>query len=564
MNNVLDLLVKAGYEASTIGNDVLPCTLRKSGEPIGFLLEDMSVKLLPDREVDRKRLESVISFAVENQGLDTVQDEYKLSRYRNIILTATYDFDSGHPVYNIYSQEKDQDLLLLNSVGDLDAAKRDYISRSGLAQEDLPDQAKQVDRLGKFIDAIKARGYSLKENREEAHRAYDITNKDGHVVGYIGKNNRVTITTENSKTKHFLSGAYIDTNPEQVMLPSFFEKLKDRLKEIGLALKVIFTGKGQHYAIHNEQQQEIATVNERHEVTYTDRAKAEQKAKIDALVDEIRRENQERQGPEKEATQEAPERQVEPAHTEAIKAAPVFTPTEMQRLTEAVLADTALTNSLFGMILSNPDFLSRLNADLAEKLQKLNTAAERTTSAKSQSHEAEQGVKSKADVKISQYSPEEKEEIINLVERIRDSGHGDTLSDQNVALYNAIISEKEAHQKTVPANSDVERPRADAAQAKNGPRQLNAEEIRLSQEFDKYVNLLQTLDGFNEQKQQAVMAEMVARFGTTDPNQFIADLNDGKFSQESTLSERLKTSQKIADLQNAKATPEPAKEKERA
>ena len=507
MNNLLDMLVKAGYEASTIGNDVLPCTLRKGGEPIGFLLEDMSVKLLPEREADRKGLENVISFAMENQGLDTVQDEYKLSQYRNVILTATYDFDSGHPVYNIYSQDKGQELLLLNSLEDLEAAKRDYISRSGLAQEDLPDQAKQMNRLGKFIDAIKSHGFSLKENREEAHRAYDITNKDGRVVGYIGKNNRVTITTDNSNTKHFLSGVYIDTNPDQVMLPSFFEKLKERLKEIGLALKVIFTGKGQHYAIHNEQQQEIATVNERHEVTYTDRATAEQKAKIDALVDEIHRENQEQQKPQKGKTQKIPERQAESARTEAIREAPVFTSAEMQRLTEAVLADTTLTNSLFGMILSNPDFLSRLNSDLTEKLQTLEPALEQSASA-------------------------EKQETVPV--------------NQQPGRETDSSRTEQPEQKTVQ------------------PRQLSAEEIRLSQEFDKYVNLLQTLDGFNDEKQQTVMAEMVARFGTTDPEQFITDLNAGKFSQESPLSERLKTSQKIADLQNAKAAPEPVKEKERA
>mgnify|MGYP001018323731 CR=1 FL=1 len=48
MNNLLDMLVKTGYEVSSIGNDVLPCTLRIGNEPIGFLLGDLSVRLLPE------------------------------------------------------------------------------------------------------------------------------------------------------------------------------------------------------------------------------------------------------------------------------------------------------------------------------------------------------------------------------------------------------------------------------------------------------------------------------------------------------------------------------------
>jgi hypothetical protein len=493
MSNVMDMLVQAGYEASSIGSDVLPSTLRKGEEPIGFLLEDMSVSLLPNHETERQRLESVISFSVENQGLETVQGEYKLSQYQDVILTAAYDFDAGRPIYDIYYEDKDKNLILRNSSEDRAAASRDFVSRSGLISGEIPTLTRETDRIGKFVEAIQAKGFQLRENREEAQRTFDITDKDGKVVGYIGKNNRVTITSENSGIKHTLSSAYIDTNPDQLMLPSFFEKLKERLKEFGLALKVIFTGKGQHYAIRNEKQQEIATVNEQHQVTYTDLATADQKAKIDALVDEIRRENQERQISQRDEAQEIPDNKMEITHSEVVNETPALTPVEMQHLAEAVLSDAALTNSLVNVILSNPDFLSRLNNDLAEKLQTLNPAI---------SH-------------------------LNLAE--------------------GQMPAKE--QQSIPETKQT--------------RQLSPDEVKIGQEFDKYLNYLQTLDGFNSEKQQVVMAEMVARFGTTDPEQFNTYLQEGKFSEESTLSERLVTSQKIADLQNARSAPVQAKEQEK-
>ena len=195
--NVMDMLTKSGYEAISIGNDVLPCTLKKGNELVGFLMDDFSVQLLPEHAAKRDSLNKAVSFALENQGLEVVQNEFKLSQYQNIVLMTTYDFEAEKPIFNIYSVDKDKNFALLNSSDGKDIATRDFASRSGLVAGQIPTPAQETDRIGKFIDAIKAKGYSLATSAEEAHRAYEIVDKDNNTVGYISKNNRVTITTEN-------------------------------------------------------------------------------------------------------------------------------------------------------------------------------------------------------------------------------------------------------------------------------------------------------------------------------------------------------------------------------
>lgn len=370
MNNVMDMLIKSGYEASTIGADVLPCTITKDNEPIGFLMDDLSLRLLPDKEPHRQRIESVISFAAENQGLETVQNEFKLSQYKDIVFTAAYDYDEGKPFYNIYSIDADKNLTLFNSSYDKDKAAQEFVSRSGLASGQIPTPARSADRIGDFINEIKAKGYALAENIEDSHISYDITDKNENIVGYIDKNNRVTVISENSKIKRALNNAYINTNPDKIMLTPFFEKLKNRLKEIGLALKVFFTGSGRHYAIHDSKHQEIATVSETHQVAYTPAATDVQMAKIDALVEEIKRENleKENQKSEKEAVQ--PEKVMQkPAAVDKRQEQPAFTNEDVQSLTGAVLMNKALTASLIGVIMSDKDFIAQLQGGLAQKLQ---------------------------------------------------------------------------------------------------------------------------------------------------------------------------------------------------
>jgi hypothetical protein len=364
MNNVMDMLTKSGYEAVSIGNDVLPCTLKKGNELVGFMMEDFSLKLLPEHEAQKESLQKAISFALDNQGLEEIQGEYKLSQYQDVLFTTTYDFEAEKPIYNIYYEDEDKNLVLRGSSNDKNLAAQDFASRSGLVVGQIPTPAHEADRIQKFIDAIKEKGYSLAESVHDAYRAYEIIDQDNHIVGYIGKDNRVTVITDDAKTKRFLTDTYIDTNPNKVMLPSFFEKLKEHLKEIGLALKVIFTSKGRHYAIQNEQQKEIATVNEKHEVTYTDQATKEQMAKINAMVEEIRRENHEKQEvtQQKEPVAEVVNQEIPAPVSPVIPQ--TLTVHEVQNLASMIFANPTLTEVFIQAIQSDRGFLTKVREEI--------------------------------------------------------------------------------------------------------------------------------------------------------------------------------------------------------
>ncbi|OCN03408.1 hypothetical protein A7X67_11020 [Clostridium sp. W14A] len=478
MDNLLDMLTKAGYEVSSIGSDVLPCTLGLGDQPIGFLLEDLSVRLLPDQEKERARIQPVIEFAAENQGIEQDQGEYKLSQYQNVILTASFDYESCRPVYNIYSEDQNKEWTLLNSSEVKSVATKDFVARSGLVSGEIPAPTLETSRVRQFMNAIKDKGYQFRENREEAQRSYDITDRDGKTVGYIGKNNRVTIISEDSRVKRTLTNAYLDTNPNNVLLPPFFERLKERLKDIGLALKVIFTPKGKHYAIHNERQ-EIATVSEQHEVTYTDAATAAQKTRIDALVEELRQEQLDREQPAATVSQE-------PEHIGMEQAA--ISPADIQHIAEAVLSDPAMAEALFQTVLSDPEFVSRLNENLAQ-----------TQKAATPTNESP--------------SPE---------------------LNQEAATEKQPMQESPAAQK-------------------------------IKQSFEKEYGYLQTLFGFNQEKYDALKADMTARFGTADPKEFSEMLAQGKFDKADSLQGKLEISQQIAEMKNnARTQREKTQEKERA
>ncbi|QAT48780.1 hypothetical protein EQM14_02785 [Caproiciproducens sp. NJN-50] len=191
-------------------------------------------------------------------------------------------------MYNIYSEGQDKEWTLLSSSEVKSEATQNFAARSGLVSNEIPVLTFQLTHMHQFMKAVQEKGYQFRENRREAHRSYDITDRNGNVVGYIGKDKKVSIVSDDKRIKRSLSGAYFDTNPDnRNLLPGFFEKLKERLKGIGMALKVVFTPKGRHYAIHNRRDQEIATVNEKHRVFYNKYASAEERARIDEMVEEL-------------------------------------------------------------------------------------------------------------------------------------------------------------------------------------------------------------------------------------------------------------------------------------
>ncbi len=286
MSEIFDVLTKAGYELQNTGNDVLPASLLKDNEPVGFLMPDLTISLVSTKEELRKSLESTINFAIENQGLSTIENEYVLTQYGKTVLTTGYDFDTNEPTYSIYSVD-DKGKAIIDSFDNKDIATERFAKLSGLIKSDVTHEIEKNSRIDKFINLIVDKGYKVINSIGEGNRLYDITNSDNDVVGYINKANKLTLTTNKAKDRNLLTDTYLGTNQDIIKLPSFFEKLKNILKELGLALKIKFTAKGQHYSI-NDKNKEIATIDTQQNLTYTPIATQEQKERIDRIIEDIK------------------------------------------------------------------------------------------------------------------------------------------------------------------------------------------------------------------------------------------------------------------------------------
>lgn len=294
--NIIDILTNSGYEFHSMGSDVLPGTLLKDTQPIGFLMPDLTVSLIPAHENEKAGIEKAVNFAVEYQGLSEIEGEYILTQYDKTLLTVGYAYDEKQPVFKVYSIIDDDTRTIIDSYDTKDAATHAYAELSGLIPGDAEHtlvRDRDSSRISRFVENLKSAGYKLKDSDDKQYHAYEITNSNDDLIGYISNSNKLVLATDNGKLRESVSQLYRDTAPNVVELPSFFEKLKSLLKEIGLILKLHFTPNGKHYAIHDSQS-EIATISDDQKITFTPLAKAEQMEKVNRIIDGIKLEQQQK------------------------------------------------------------------------------------------------------------------------------------------------------------------------------------------------------------------------------------------------------------------------------
>ena len=73
----------------------------------------------------------------------------------------------------------------------------------------------------------------------------------------------------------------------------------------------------------------------------------------------------------------------------------------------------------------------------------------------------------------------------------------------------------------------------------------------LIQDFNEYIDLLKTLDGFNPDEKESLRQEIIAKFGTASLDEFMANMKSGKYDEMETIESRLEYSQKQAAVQNS-------------
>ena len=259
MSLTTELMTKAGYELTSIGAEIFPCTLTRDREPIGFLKEDGTVSLLREFEAAREELEAIAAYGQEYGMLENIPEGQLMTSFRDVSMTVQYDFGLRQPVYRIY-RETDNGKELLSVTGDRENSVTQFLSFSGLSQSPQRES----------VSEISTRSQELSSQKPVVQK-YSIRNEDGKEVGYIS-----------SKGKAVLYGQ----QPAPAVKPSFFDKLRQKISEIGLAVRVQFQRNGAHYAIHN-QTSDIAYISPEQQITYTPSATDEQRKKIDALVAEI-------------------------------------------------------------------------------------------------------------------------------------------------------------------------------------------------------------------------------------------------------------------------------------
>lgn len=438
MSIITDTITKSGFELHSTGTDILPAVIRQNDTPIGFLMPDLNVTLVEGYIEQRETLQNAINFAIENQGLPNLeQDEYILTQYGKTMLTTEYDYDEQHQVFKVYAINNDG-RSIINSYEDKSKATQEFAVYSGLLGEGKTVQINE--RTESFLDKIKDLGYAVKNAIGDKNRAYEVFDSQDNIIGYISHSNKLTLVTDNAAHRKTITNAYVGTGAK-IELPSFFERLKNMLHEIGLALKVTFAPQGQRYAI-NDKNKEIAAVSDNHKVDYTPLATVEQMKRIDALVTEIERETSTK---ENVVTQ--------PIKREPAVVKEVATTTPEVKIEPSTTVLTA--EDIVAILTSNPDLLKQVQQQLL------------------------------------------------------------------------IVTEaKKVHTELTPAQKAI------------------------ATEFNGYIDTLQTFEGFNQDKYDALAATITEKFGTLDPVEFAEKLQSGAYEKGSSLSDKIKASGEKAQQVN--------------
>lgn len=258
MSLATNLLTDAGYELISInGESVFPCTLVKDGAPLGFIMRDGTVSLLPEHEQARGELEAINAFSRSHSGLEQRPEGLFMTQYQQYALVANYDRTSRAAIYSIL-ERSENGFREIQRLSNREDAVQSFVKQSGLL---LSDQDRKPE----------------KENRPRLvtePKQYIIVDPEGKEVGYVGRNGMAKMYADKPK-------------PER---PSFLDTLRKKLAEIGMSIRVHYRRKGQHYAVRDDaSQRDVAylTPEQPRSIQYTPYATPQQQARIDAIVEEI-------------------------------------------------------------------------------------------------------------------------------------------------------------------------------------------------------------------------------------------------------------------------------------
>lgn len=516
MNDLFSLLTQSGYEVQTIGDKAFPCTLMWQGAPVAILMPDFSVRTVTGEESREAELRRLISFSLDNQGLEEVNGEYKLSQYQNVYLTATYDFEHKQPIYHIYRQDQGQ-FTMLDTSPNKDAAARAYAERSGLVDGPaLREQERAAARrVQSFLQKIQTQGFSARASTG-VHK-FEIFDRTGKMVGYIGPDNRVTMTTDSAKTRQMLSDAYLDANAQAVPLPERINRFQTLLQNIGMSIRLFFDRSGSEYIVQ-QNGRTVSAMDEQGHLQPIEEPQSRTQEQADALTharEEIRAAME--HAMQTHATQAQETVPVQPElQKEAVKVpAPVQedkkqepvhnqeqdTPPVQASENDGILFTPEELAALSSVLYANRENLGDLSPELLEKI--------------------EQG---------RQLTPQQAVDAPELAQPQQAVNTPDLTQPQ---------------QASTPPNQLEENEQQVAAQ-----RHLTAQEEQARQAFMRDYALLQTMDGFQSPQQATLQEHMLRQFGTISLSEFNERLSHGDYARQPSLTQRLGRAQEAAVQHN--------------
>lgn len=239
--DLLQLLEAMGYKIFAAGQDSFPCSITKDNVPIGFLNENLELSCVPGAQKNHELIQSVIEYSKENFGRHKMfEKQFLISQYENYFLTSSFDIEEKRPVYHVYKKPEN------------DFTCQEIFN--GTSKEEVVKQFVEESGLGKELN-------QKTKEKTEVTQSYEI------------KQNIPSLT---------------QSPAEKIMAePSPFQKLKGKLHEFGLRLKIAFSGQEVFSKIYQDTQT-VGILDQGLNVTYTKNISPQIQQKVEQAIKSVK------------------------------------------------------------------------------------------------------------------------------------------------------------------------------------------------------------------------------------------------------------------------------------
>jgi hypothetical protein len=136
MDKIVSYLEKLGFTVEEQGKLAKYLVVFKAGLPIGFILPDLSVKLVSGAG-GQNDIEEIIKFINSNKELESVgASEFLLASYRGNQLTTFYDVKSMHVKFTTYIRDGTTGEVMNKVYENYDSAVFFFVSQTNMINLD--------------------------------------------------------------------------------------------------------------------------------------------------------------------------------------------------------------------------------------------------------------------------------------------------------------------------------------------------------------------------------------------------------------------------------------------